>query len=166
MILIGLGANLPSPAGPPAATLAAALQCLGESGVEILARSRFYHTAPVPVSAQPWYVNAVAAVTTSRDPAALLALMQQIERRFGRRRLRPNDARSLDLDLLAYDERVEAPTGGPVLPHPRLHQRAFVLLPLAEIAPGWRHPALGRGLAELIAALPPDQRAEPFDPEP
>jgi len=163
MILIGLGANLPSAAGPPQATLEAALAALVEAGVKVVARSRWYRTAPVPPSDQPWYVNGVVQVETSLAPGDLLRLLQGIERRFGRARGRRNAARSLDLDLLDYDGRIE---DGPalVLPHPRLHQRAFVLLPLAEIAPRWRHPRLGQDIASLIAALPPEQSAAPIAP--
>jgi 2-amino-4-hydroxy-6-hydroxymethyldihydropteridine diphosphokinase len=163
MILIGLGANLPSAAGPPSTTLTAALAALEESGVKVLARSRFYRSAPVPPSDQPWFVNAVAAVAIPLDPAALLALLHDIETRFGRARRAPNAARTLDLDLLDYDGLLSDGGEGSVLPHPRLHQRAFVLLPLAEVAPLWRHPRLGRSVADLIAALLPEQQAEPIE---
>ncbi len=165
MILIGLGANLPTPSGPPQATLAAALAALAAlagEGVEVLARSRWYRSAPVPPSDQPWFVNGVAALATQLDPAALLALLHRIEAHFGRVRRQTNEARPLDLDLLDYDGEIVATEGGLVLPHPRLHERGFVLLPLAEVAPHWRHPRLGRSVAELIAALPPDQQAEPL----
>jgi 2-amino-4-hydroxy-6-hydroxymethyldihydropteridine diphosphokinase len=160
MILVGLGANLPSAAGPPEATIAAALAALDEAGIAILARSRLYRTAPEPRSDQPWFVNAVAALETRRDPAALLALFHRVEARFGRRRAQPDEPRPLDLDLLAYDGLVRTGPEGPILPHPRLHQRAFVLLPLREVAPDWRHPRLGRSVNEMIAALPPGQTAE------
>ena len=164
MILIGLGANLPTTLGGPQATLEAALAALEAEGVHVLARSRWYRSAPVPPSAQPWFVNAVVAVATRLDPPALLRLLHRIEARFGRVRQERNAARPIDLDLLDYDGRIMARDNGPILPHPRLHQRAFVLLPLAEVAPGWRHPRLGRTVAELIAALPPDAVAEPIAP--
>ena len=128
-----------------------------------VARSRWYRSAPVPPSDQPWFVNGVAAVETTLDPAALLALLHSVEARFGRVRREKNAARVLDLDLLAYGERVSAPDDVPVLPHPRLHQRAFVLRPLAELAPNWRHPRLGMGVQALLAALPPQSVAEPLD---
>ena len=153
MILLGLGANLPSAVGPPEATLAAALHALADEGVRLLRRSPWYRSAPVPASAQPWYVNGVALVRTSRPPEDLLALLHGIEARFGRRRGELNDARPLDLDLLDYEGRLSAAGETPVLPHPRLHQRAFVLRPLRDVAPDWRHPRLGGTVGELIAAL-------------
>jgi 2-amino-4-hydroxy-6-hydroxymethyldihydropteridine diphosphokinase len=168
MIYIGLGGNLPSVAyGAPQYTLARALQRLGESGVAILVQSRWYRTAPVPISGQPWFVNGVAAVATTREPADLLGLMQEIERELGRTRGARWDARVIDLDLLAYHDLVLAPSGDPAdlqLPHPRLEERAFVLRPLAEIASDWRHPETGGTIAELIAALPPGQVAELLEP--
>jgi 2-amino-4-hydroxy-6-hydroxymethyldihydropteridine diphosphokinase len=161
MILIALGANLPSPAGGPQQTLEAALERLEASGVHIAARSRWYRTAPVPVSDQPWFVNGVARVETALEPAALLMLLRQVEEAFGRQRTMPNAARTLDLDIIDYDNRVEN-TAELTLPHPRMQDRAFVLLPLAELAPGWRHPTLGKTVENLISALSPEQKAEPL----
>jgi len=167
MILIGLGANLPSPRhGPPKATLEAALRALEEAGLRLLRRSRWYRSAPLPASEQPAYVNGVAVVETELAPAPLLALLHDVEGRLGRMRTERWGPRVIDLDLLAYHDVVLEPARGPeapVLPHPRLHERAFVLLPLAEVAPDWRHPVLGRSVAKLIAALPGDQTAEPLD---
>jgi 2-amino-4-hydroxy-6-hydroxymethyldihydropteridine diphosphokinase len=164
MILIGLGANLASPEfGAPTASLEAALRMLQESGVRIVARSRWYRSAPVPASSQPWFVNGVVAVETALDPTALLALLHQIEARFGRVRRERNAARVLDLDLLDYAGRVSDPAGPPpILPHPRLGERAFVLLPLAEVAPHWRHPRSGTDVETLLAGLPPGQAAGPM----
>ncbi|MFZ5790480.1 MAG: 2-amino-4-hydroxy-6-hydroxymethyldihydropteridine diphosphokinase [Pseudomonadota bacterium] len=157
-ILVALGANLPSPRfGSPQATLEAALAALAARGVEILARSSWWESEPVPPSDQPWYVNGVVRVRTALEPGPLLALLHEIETEFGRIRLARNEARVLDLDLLAYGRRVVAGPGALVLPHPRLADRAFVLLPLAEVAPDWRHPVTGEGLRQLIAKLPPDQ---------
>ncbi len=158
MILIGLGANLPSRAGDPVATLNAAMRALEQAGVAIRSRSRFYRSAPMPVSDQPWYVNAAIAVATDLSPRDLMMALHRIEADFGRVRLERNEPRSLDLDLLAYDDRVEIGAGGgPILPHPRLAERAFVLSPLRDIAPGWRHPVSGLTVEALIAALPPGQ---------
>ena len=125
-----------------------------------MARSRFYNSAPVPASTQPWYVNAVAALETRLPPEDLLFLLHRIETELGRVRREKNAPRTIDLDLLAYDSLIrESP---PILPHPRLHERAFVLLPLAEIAPGWIHPRLGVPVEQLIVNLPPEQVAEPM----
>jgi 2-amino-4-hydroxy-6-hydroxymethyldihydropteridine diphosphokinase len=158
--LIGIGGNLDSPRwGPPRETLSAALDALAGEGVTITARSAWYRSEPVPPSDQPWFVNAVAAVETALDAAGLLALMQAIEDRFGRVRGVRNAARVVDLDLLDHRvERIESKTL--ILPHPRLHQRRFVLEPLAEIAPGWRHPILGMTARQLIARLADEQPVE------
>ena len=160
-VLIGLGANLQHPChGGPRATLEAALARLEAPGLRIRARSRWYRSAPVPASDQPWFVNGVAALDTALEPAALLAQLHAVEADFGRRRGRRNAARTLDLDLLDYRGRVSPPGAQPELPHPRMAGRAFVLLPLAEVAPGWRHPVSGLGLEALIAGLPADQQTE------
>ncbi|HYL32070.1 MAG TPA: 2-amino-4-hydroxy-6-hydroxymethyldihydropteridine diphosphokinase [Stellaceae bacterium] len=158
MIFIALGANLPSNIGPPRATLEAALRSLAQEGGEIVAQSRFYKSSPVPKSDQPDYLNAVVAIKSDLDPTALLSVLSAIETRFGRQRGERNAARSLDLDLIAYDELIR--DVAPVLPHPRMHERAFVLLPLADIAPNWHHPRLRLPIAALIQAVPPVLRAE------
>ena len=152
MILIALGANLPSPAGPPAATLEAAQRRLEELGIEILARSHLYETPSWPDPGQPAFVNAVAVIKTALQPVELLALLHGVETAFGRMRSAPNAARTLDIDLLDYDGRIA--DDGPALPHPRMTERIFVLAPLAEAAPGWRHPVTGQGAGELLAGLP------------
>ncbi|HEV7370978.1 2-amino-4-hydroxy-6-hydroxymethyldihydropteridine diphosphokinase [Arenibaculum sp.] len=165
MILIGIGSNLAGGRfGGPREVCEEALRRLERGGVEVTARSRWYRTAPVPVSEQPWFVNAVVAVATSLGPAGLLEELHRIEAEFGRIRKVRNEARVLDLDLLAYGGLVRTGPAGPELPHPRLHERAFVLLPLRDVAPGWRHPATGETLEALIARLPPGQAAEPADP--
>ncbi len=166
-ILIGLGANLPSAKiglqyGGPKANCAWALSRLAELGVRLVRRSRWWTGPPVPPSDQPWYVNGVALIETELAPSALLARLHQVEAELGRVRSVANSARPLDLDLLDYDGRVD-PIGPPVLPHPRLATRAFVLLPLAELVPDWRHPASGVPLADLIAALPADHGVVPID---
>ena len=165
MIFIAIGANLPSASfGPPRAGCEAALRALEAAGLRIVARSRWYRSAPVPPSHQPDYVNGVVAIETALGPEALLARLHEIERAFGRERSIPNAARSLDLDLIAYHDRVcDGEQGGPILPHPRMAARAFVLLPLQELAPAWRHPRSGTPIAELVRALPPDQRAEQLE---
>jgi len=164
MKLIALGSNLVHPRfGQPRATCEAALAALETAEVPVLGRSRWYRSAPVPPSDQPWFVNGVVSVQCELAPAKLLALLHRIEADFGRERQTRNEARVLDLDLIAYDDRVSSPEEVPVLPHPRMAERAFVLLPLADLAPDWRHPASGRPLAELIEALPRDRGVEPID---
>ena len=164
MIFIALGANLDHPLyGPPRNTCEAALESLAGHGVRVAARSRWYRSPPVPPSDQPWYINGVARVETDLDPAALLALLHRIEAEFGRARRVRDEARVLDLDLLDYDGRVSAPGESPVLPHPRLAERAFVVLPLAEVAPDWRHPVTGEGIGELAARLAPESAVRPVE---
>jgi 2-amino-4-hydroxy-6-hydroxymethyldihydropteridine diphosphokinase len=152
MILIALGGNLPSRAGRPAQTLTASLAHLGQHRVNITAVSPYYVTPAWPDPADPPFVNAVARIQTTLASADLMALLHETETAFGRVRSLANAPRTLDLDLLDYAGRVEQ--GPPALPHPRLTDRAFVLVPLAHVAPAWRHPASGRSAADLLAALP------------
>jgi 2-amino-4-hydroxy-6-hydroxymethyldihydropteridine diphosphokinase len=162
VIFIALGSNLFSDAyGSPEDICVAAIEALEQRGISITARSRWFRTAPVPVSDQPWFVNGVIAVETLLPPEELLGLLHEVEAEFGRTRKIRNEARILDLDLIAYHDQVTTGPEGPILPHPRAHERAFVLLPLADIDPDWRHPVTGAAVADLIAALPGDQRAEP-----
>jgi len=151
MILIALGGNVVSPAGPPADTLKRALARLEELGVKILSVSSFYETPAWPDPSDPPFVNAVAAVSSTLQPVELLDLLHGVETEFGRMRSAPNAPRTLDIDLLDHDGRVES--GAVCLPHPRLAQRSFVLVPLAEVVPGWRHPVSGQGAAELLSLL-------------
>jgi 2-amino-4-hydroxy-6-hydroxymethyldihydropteridine diphosphokinase len=164
-VYIGLGANLPSPEhGTPRATLEAAMRALEAQGLTIVARSPLYESEPVPVSDQPWYLNAVVEVATDRSPAEVLALLHSVENAFGRVRAVRNEARVLDLDLLDHRGTVRDGPDSPLLPHPRLTDRAFVLLPLRDIAPDWRHPVSGRTIAELLESLPEGQRIRRLRP--
>lgn len=158
-IYIGLGANLPSPVhGAPPQTLAAAVRALEVAGFAVLRRSPWYESAPIPASEQPWFVNGVIEIGSDLVPEAVLEGLQRVETAFGRVRSVPNAPRTLDLDLLDYAGVVRTGNIAPILPHPRLLERAFVLIPLRDIAPDWSHPVSGAGLAELIAALPPGQK--------
>ena len=161
-IFIGAGANLPHPIhGAPRQALEAALAELGRRGVSVIRVSPWYRTAPVPASDQPWYVNAVAEVVTTLAPDELLAVLHEVEQSFGRVRTVANAARMIDLDLL--DFRGKTAAGGPgraILPHPRMAARAFVLQPLADLAPAWRHPVSGTPIQALLAALPAGQTIE------
>ncbi|MEX2449590.1 MAG: 2-amino-4-hydroxy-6-hydroxymethyldihydropteridine diphosphokinase [Rhodospirillales bacterium] len=163
MILVAIGANLPHPDyGPARVTCGAALFSFKEENIHITAYSRWYESPPFPPSGQPNYVNAVVRVETDLPPDDLMAALLAIETRFGRTRAAKNDARTLDLDLLDYHGQCLETQNGLILPHPRLTDRAFVLLPLADIAPDWRHPVSGTPLGHVIAALPADHGATPM----
>lgn len=172
MVLIGLGANRPGRWGPPKATLRRAMAELAAGGLCIRATSRLYETAPLgtqataqgvaqgSAQADATYVNAVIAADTRLTPEALLQRLKHIERQAGRRSARPWGPRALDLDLLDHKGMIRGwrgrflspearRRGHLVLPHPQMHLRPFVLLPLTEILPNWRHPVLKRTAREL-----------------
>ncbi|PCI42040.1 MAG: 2-amino-4-hydroxy-6-hydroxymethyldihydropteridine diphosphokinase [Rhodospirillaceae bacterium] len=162
MIFIGIGANLPSERfGAPVDTCAAAVKALQRiSNTKVKAQSTWFESAPVPVSDQPWYINGVVQIETDLNPLDLLQALHDIEADFGRVRAERNAARILDLDLLVYDD-LHLTEHSPRIPHPRLQDRAFVVLPLAEIAPDWVHPVTGEKLREMAAKLPKDQLCRP-----
>lgn len=166
MIFIGLGANLPSERyGPPRPTLEAALELLSYRGLPVRRRSRWYSSAPVPAGDQPWFVNGVAEVDSVLPPQDVLRVLHAVEDEIGRVRTVRNAPRAVDLDLLDAHGQVSGPDDWPQLPHPRLHERAFVLMPLAELAPDWRHPTLGRRAKDLLTEVPADQACHLLEEE-
>jgi 2-amino-4-hydroxy-6-hydroxymethyldihydropteridine diphosphokinase len=152
---IGLGANLPSLAGPPPATLAAAIGRLSALG-RVAARSSLYSTQPVGYADQPRFLNAVIALETNLPPLTLLESLLAIEREFGRDRTHaiPNGPRTLDLDILLYGDQIVSEPSLEI-PHPRLAERAFVLVPLNQIAPQAIDPRSGATIAQLLDRLSP-----------
>ena len=144
-VYLGLGANL----GHPAAQLRAAIDRLAALG-EVEVVSSLYGSEPEGGAAQPEYRNAALRLRTPLSPEALLDAVLAVESEFGRVRSVRNASRTLDIDILAYDDRVIS-TERLSIPHPRMPRRAFVLLPLAEIAPEWRHPELGSSPGEMLA---------------
>lgn len=165
MIIIGLGSNLPGPGGEaPQQNLEAALEQLAARGVDIIVCSSWIETEPVPPSDQPYFTNGVALIDSDLSPEALMHELLEIEAGFGRQRRTRWEARILDLDIIDFHGQVlpdeagwqaadEQEAAGLVLPHPRMHGRRFVLEPLAEVLPGWRHPVLGQSVEELLDLL-------------
>ena len=161
--MIAIGSNLAGPFGSPLASCRRAVACLAAlPSLRLVGQSGWYDTEPVPKSMQPNFINGVATFAARGapvDPAVLLGLLQGPEREAGRRRQAGAHAtgpaaRTLDLDIVAMGSLVrDGPD--PVLPHPRAHERRFVLEPLREVLPGWRHPVLGREVDALLAGLPP-----------
>jgi 2-amino-4-hydroxy-6-hydroxymethyldihydropteridine diphosphokinase len=157
---IGLGANLASSTGPPPATLAAAVSRLRDLG-RIIAQSSLYSTAPVGYADQPRFLNAVVALETELQPLALLRELLVIEKQYGRDRSAgiPNGPRTLDLDILLMGElKVSSPDL--VLPHPRLVERAFVLVPLDEIAPKLQIAGTEKTVSESLEFLQKFRKGE------
>ncbi|GLR68037.1 7,8-dihydro-6-hydroxymethylpterin-pyrophosphokina se [Acidocella aquatica] len=166
MILIAIGANLTGVDGStPVETCRAAVPLLCSiSGLSFVALSNWYRTAPQPRGGQPDYCNGVIRFFGEIGPVELLTRLHEIEAHFGRRRAEPNAARTLDLDIIDLNGMIRA-TPDPILPHPRAHQRAFVLRPILDVAPGWRHPTLRQNVATLLAELPP-QGIQPWHEDP
>ena len=159
MILIAIGANLPRSdgLGPLGACRWAAGRLDGLLGLRLRGLSRWYDSAPVPPSDQPPYVNGMAHLGGRADPGMLLHTLHALEAEAGRLRTRPgavpNAARCLDLDVIAMNGLVRS-APDPIVPHPRAHLRAFVLLPLLDVAPGWKHPKYNLSPREMLATLP------------
>lgn len=177
--LVAFGANLPFEGEPPAATVRRAASELAKEGLSVRSLSRLFATPCFPAGAGPDYVNAAAVIEVGAetDPASILQALHRVEAQFGRQREQRWGMRTLDLDLLALGDPVlpdaatqdswrrlapeaqrrEVP-GGLILPHPRLQDRAFVLVPLADVAPDWVHPRTGLSVRQMLEALPQADR--------
>lgn len=158
MIIIALGANLPSEFGTPEQSVRRAAGRLEELGLRVVAGSALWESAPVPASDQPHYINGVVAVETDLSPEALLQTLHGLEHAFGRSRASEpvrNMARAMDLDLIAYHDWMQNESDC-VLPHPQMHLRRFVLEPLNQIAPTWSHPVFRKTVGQLLDELPQD----------
>ncbi|MEP2028320.1 MAG: 2-amino-4-hydroxy-6-hydroxymethyldihydropteridine diphosphokinase [Paracoccaceae bacterium] len=179
LALVALGGNMPSEAGKPAKTIACAAQRFRDFGLRLKALSAFYATPCFPSGAGPDYVNAAAVLTTDLDAGGILQALHQLEEEFGRARKQRWGQRTLDLDLIALgdnilpdratqdrwralspDEQIQAIPDQLILPHPRLQDRSFVLVPLADVAPAWIHPLLNRSIRQLMDDLPGDAKTE------
>jgi 2-amino-4-hydroxy-6-hydroxymethyldihydropteridine diphosphokinase len=158
-VYLSLGSNV----GDRAANLEAAIDRLRAIG-EAVAVSSFYETEPVEFTAQPWFLNCVVQLETEKMPEQLLAAIVRIEQEMGRRRTQKKGPRLIDLDILLFGTSV-IKTEGLTVPHPAMHERRFVLEPLAEIASEVRHPVLERTVRELRDALPPGQAVRKLERE-
>jgi 2-amino-4-hydroxy-6-hydroxymethyldihydropteridine diphosphokinase len=160
LAVIALGGNLPGPYATMAQALEAAAARLPQAGFEVLRMSRWWRSAAWPNAGDPPFLNGVLLARTGLGPAAALAALHGVEAEFGRDRGAPNAPRTLDLDLIALGRTV---LEGPpiVLPHPRAAERLFVMGPLAELAPDWRHPITGESAEKLASQASIGQDAVP-----
>ena len=159
LVVLGLGSNL----GDRQAALEEALRLLGERGFRVTRRSSLWQTEPVGGPPQGWFLNAVVAGETTLGPEELLAACLDVEQEMGRVRIEKNGPRSIDVDILFFGEETrEGP--GLAIPHPRLHERRFVLEPLNEVAPDLPHPVLGKTVAELLLACPDTSAVKVLSP--
>ena len=178
-VLIALGGNIKGQKDSPLEQVTAAVSEISQSGVEVERKSKVYRTPCFPLGAGPDFVNAALLCVTNLSPKQIMKILHDIEGRAGRLRVQRWEPRVLDLDLLAVgdlvcpdldsyrlwaglelQDQMRLAPGELILPHPRMHERAFVLVPLMDVAPDWRHPVLGRTVAEMHAALDPADLAE------
>ncbi len=159
VVYLGLGSNV----GDRKRNLDEALERLRQAGLGIQRVSAWYETEPVDYRDQPWFLNCVAEVVTELMPLQLLKRLQKIEWEMGRRRVVPRGPRNIDLDILFYGRHViDRPEL--TVPHPRLHERRFVLEPLRELNPELRHPVTKKSVSEMLAALPAGQQIKRIEP--
>lgn len=159
VVYLSLGSNV----GDRAAYLKSAIEKLGQLG-SVKAVSGFYETEPVETSPQPWFLNCAVKLETEKMPRQLIAAILNLEQEMGRQRRQQKAPRTIDIDILLFGNSViELPSL--IVPHPRMHERRFVLEPLAEIAPDARHPVFKRTIRELRDALPPGQLVKKFAAE-
>jgi 2-amino-4-hydroxy-6-hydroxymethyldihydropteridine diphosphokinase len=160
-VVVALGCSLAGSYPSRQALLDAAVQALAAEGLSVAARSSWWTSAAWPDPTAPAYLNGVVLVETALSADEALAALHRVEARFGRVRAEANAPRTLDLDLIAHGRTVLE--GAVVVPHPRAHERLFVMGPLAEIAAAWRHPISGRTAAKLSASATVGTDASPPD---
>ncbi len=159
LAVIALGGNLPGAVGSVTSALQAAIDQMPEEDIHPLRASRWWRSAAWPNSEEPVFINGIILARTALSPAETLAALHRLEARFGRARSRVNAPRTIDLDLIAHGRAILS--GAVTLPHPRAAERYFVMGPLAEIAPDWRHPVIGQTAQALALTAPIGRDAAP-----
>jgi len=164
MIYVGIGSNLSwKGCSTPHQTVLSAIKHFPKFGLKVCKQSNWYESEPVPVSSQPWFINGVVEISSTKGAASILETLHSIEDLFGRKRGELNAARTLDLDLLDYKGMVVKDDPKLILPHPRINERAFVILPLQDICPEWQSPITKQKLSELVELLPEGQKIKKID---